>query len=140
MGLQEFGDGFGQSQIRWDRAGKAHLATEARFAQPARMTDWSNMVAALARELVAIDSRSSVSNLKIADRVEAELAGFELERVDYKDGNGVAKRCPGRAPRAARRARTVRPHGHRAGHRLARRSLEWRGLRTACCMGSVAWT
>jgi len=93
MGLQEFGDGFGQSQIRWDRAGKAHLATEARFAQPARMTDWSNMVAALARELVAIDSRSFVSNLKIADRVEAELASFELERVDYKDGNGVAKRA-----------------------------------------------
>jgi acetylornithine deacetylase len=57
------------------------------------MTDHSSAVAALARELVAIDSRSALSNLKIAERVEAELAGFELERIDYKDGNGVAKRA-----------------------------------------------
>ncbi len=57
------------------------------------MTDHSTAVAALARELVAIDSRSSLSNLKIADRVEAELSSFEVEHVDYKDGNGVAKRA-----------------------------------------------
>jgi acetylornithine deacetylase/succinyl-diaminopimelate desuccinylase-like protein len=57
------------------------------------MTDHTSAVAALARELVAIDSRSFVSNLKIAERVEAELAGFELERVDYRDQNGVAKRA-----------------------------------------------
>jgi acetylornithine deacetylase len=46
------------------------------------MSDRSHTIAALARELVAIDSRSFVSNLPIAERVEAELAGFELERVD----------------------------------------------------------
>ena len=57
------------------------------------MTDHSHAVAALARELVAIDSRSFVSNLAVAERVEAELAGFELERVDYRDQNGVAKRA-----------------------------------------------
>jgi len=57
----------------------------------AGMTDHSSAVAALARELVAIDSRSALSNIKIAERVEAELAGFDVERIDYKDGNGVAK-------------------------------------------------
>lgn len=46
----------------------------------------------LAADLVAIDSRSSVSNLAVADRIEAELAGFDIERVDYADANGVAKR------------------------------------------------
>ena len=48
----------------------------------ARMTDHLTAVAALARELIAIDSRSFVSNLAVAERVEAELAGFEVERVD----------------------------------------------------------
>ncbi|MDE2334408.1 MAG: M20/M25/M40 family metallo-hydrolase [Rhodospirillales bacterium] len=48
---------------------------------------------ALARDLVAIDSRSSVSNLPIAERVEAALAGFEIERLDYQDPAGVAKRA-----------------------------------------------
>lgn len=57
------------------------------------MTDYSSAVATLARELVAIDSRSFLSNLAVADRVEAELSGFELERIDYKDANGVAKRA-----------------------------------------------
>lgn len=50
-------------------------------------------VARLAADLVAIDSRSSVSNLAIAERVEAELAGFEVERLDYTDAAGVAKRA-----------------------------------------------
>src|SRR6187200_1080514 len=57
------------------------------------MTDHLTAVAGLARELIAIDSRSFVSNLAVAERVEAELAGFEIERIDYKDGNGVAKRA-----------------------------------------------
>ena len=35
----------------------------------------------LTSDLVAIDSRSSLSNLAIAERIEAELAGFELERL-----------------------------------------------------------
>jgi acetylornithine deacetylase len=50
-------------------------------------------VVALAAELVRIDSRSFVSNLAIAERVEAALGGFEIERLDYKDANGVAKRA-----------------------------------------------
>lgn len=47
----------------------------------------------LAADLVAIDSRSFVSNLPIADRIERELAGFEVERLDYTDAGGVAKRA-----------------------------------------------
>jgi len=49
-------------------------------------------VTALTRELVMIDSRSFVSNLPVAERVEAALAGFEIERLDYIDAAGVAKR------------------------------------------------
>ena len=47
----------------------------------------------LARDLIALDSRSAVSNLAVADRVEAELAGFEVERLDYADDGGVTKRA-----------------------------------------------
>lgn len=47
----------------------------------------------LARDLVRIDSRSFISNLPVADRVEAALAGFEIERIDYTDAAGVAKRA-----------------------------------------------
>jgi acetylornithine deacetylase/succinyl-diaminopimelate desuccinylase-like protein len=57
------------------------------------MTDMQHPVIRLAAELVAIDSRSFVSNLAIAERVERELAGFEIERVDYTDPAGVAKRA-----------------------------------------------
>lgn len=53
------------------------------------MTD----VVSLARELVALDSRSSVSNLAVADRIEAELSGFAVERLDFIDPAGVAKRA-----------------------------------------------
>ena len=53
----------------------------------------SEAVARLAAELVAIDSRSFLSNLPIAERIETELAGFEIERLDYTDANGVAKRA-----------------------------------------------
>ncbi len=56
------------------------------------MTDDTDAVLRLAADLVAIDSRSSVSNLPVADRIEAELASFEVQRVDYADANGVAKR------------------------------------------------
>ena len=41
---------------------------------------------------MALDSRSSVSNLAVADRIEPELRGFEVERIDYQDAAGVAKR------------------------------------------------
>lgn len=50
------------------------------------------MLIELARDLVAIDSRSSLSNLPVADRIEAALRGFEIERLDYADAGGVAKR------------------------------------------------
>lgn len=48
---------------------------------------------ALARDLVALDSRSNLSNLALAERIEAELGGFELERLDFTDATGVAKRA-----------------------------------------------
>ena len=54
--------------------------------------DVLGVVTALTRDLVMIDSRSFVSNLKVAERVEAALAGFEIERLDYVDPAGVAKR------------------------------------------------
>lgn len=57
------------------------------------MTDDADAVLRLAADLVAIDSRSSVSNLPLADRIEAELKGFDIARVDYADANGVAKRA-----------------------------------------------
>ncbi|WP_458095761.1 M20/M25/M40 family metallo-hydrolase [Roseomonas sp. WA12] len=59
------------------------------------MTDRTDAeaVAALAADLIRIDSRSFVSNLPVAERVEAELAGFEIERLDFTDANGVAKRA-----------------------------------------------
>jgi acetylornithine deacetylase len=50
-------------------------------------------VTRLTADLVAIDSRSFLSNIPVADRLEQELAGFEIERVDYVDEAGVAKRC-----------------------------------------------
>lgn len=55
------------------------------------MTD-RERVATLAADLVRLDSCSSLSNLPVADRIEAELAGFEVERLDYADAAGVAKR------------------------------------------------
>ncbi|CAH2601205.1 Acetylornithine deacetylase [Rhodovastum atsumiense] len=57
------------------------------------MTEFLDDVAALARELVRIDSRSFVSNLPLAAAVEAALPGFAIERIDYADAAGVAKRA-----------------------------------------------
>lgn len=48
-------------------------------------------LAPLARDLVRIDSRSSRSNLAVAERLMAELSGFEVERLDYTDVAGVPK-------------------------------------------------
>jgi acetylornithine deacetylase/succinyl-diaminopimelate desuccinylase-like protein len=56
------------------------------------MTDHTPAIAELTRDLVALDSRSSVSNLRVADRIEPELTGFEIERIDYTDAAGVPKR------------------------------------------------
>ncbi len=56
------------------------------------MPDQTQSIAELARDLVAIDSRSSISNIAVAERIEPELRGFEVERIDYHDGAGVPKR------------------------------------------------
>lgn len=56
------------------------------------MTEPTAALAALTRDLVAIDSRSFVSNLPLAARLEAELSGFDLERLDYADATGTPKR------------------------------------------------
>jgi acetylornithine deacetylase len=56
------------------------------------MIEYSRPVLELARDLVMIDSRSFVSNLPMADRIEAALHDFELERLDYHDRSGVEKR------------------------------------------------
>jgi acetylornithine deacetylase len=50
-------------------------------------------IAHLTAELVALDSRSSISNLAIAGRIEHELRGFEVERLDYVDAAGIEKRA-----------------------------------------------
>ncbi|MBS7810952.1 M20/M25/M40 family metallo-hydrolase [Roseococcus pinisoli] len=52
-----------------------------------------NDLVRLAVDLVRIDSRSPLSNIAVADRIEAELSGFEVERLDYTDAAGVQKRC-----------------------------------------------
>lgn len=51
----------------------------------------TRIVATLAQDLVRIDSRSTVSNLAIAERLERELTGFEVERRPYIDDDGVDK-------------------------------------------------
>jgi acetylornithine deacetylase len=56
------------------------------------MTGYRQTVARLASDLVAMDSRSFLSNNAVAERIAVELAGFELERLDYDDQRGVAKR------------------------------------------------
>ncbi len=57
------------------------------------MSNTETEVVSLARELLALDSRSFVSNLAVAERVEASLSGFDIERIDYADDAGVAKRA-----------------------------------------------
>lgn len=56
------------------------------------MSDVTAQVADLTRDLVTLDSRSFVSNLAVAERVEAALPDFEIEHLDYTDPAGVAKR------------------------------------------------
>ena len=57
------------------------------------MPDLSAVLTDLACDLVRIDSRSFVSNLPVAARVEAALRGFDIEHLDYTDPAGVAKRA-----------------------------------------------
>ncbi len=51
----------------------------------------ADSVARLAADLVRIDSRSFLSNNPLADRIVAELEGFEIERLAFTDSRGVAK-------------------------------------------------
>src|ERR1700722_18626795 len=46
----------------------------------------------LLKDMVAIDSRSFVSNFEIADLISNELKNWELEFIDYLDARGVKKR------------------------------------------------
>ena len=57
------------------------------------MSDDAEAVTRLAADLVALDSRSSLTNLAVAERLETELRGFDIVRCDYTDANGVAKRA-----------------------------------------------
>src|SRR3979409_1453095 len=41
--------------------------------------------------MIAIDSRSSVSNVPLADFMQSQLEGWEIERIDYVDAAGIAK-------------------------------------------------
>ena len=105
------------------------------------MTDHLAAVTDLARSLVSLDSRSFVSNLAVADRVEAALGGFEIERLDYTDEAGVAKRALVATRAGARRdgvlRRTWTPCPIPAGRTIPGRPGS---ARTACCTGWAAPT
>jgi hypothetical protein len=101
------------------------------------MTDPLELVTVLARDLVRIDSRSFLSNLAIAEAVEAALSGFTIERIDYADAAGVAKRVlaarrGGAAPAGWRWPATWTRCPTRAGRTIPGRG----GWRAACC---TAW-
>ena len=53
--------------------------------------DHLDAVATLAQDLVRLDSRSALSNHAVADRIVHELAGFEVERLEFTDPAGVPK-------------------------------------------------
>jgi acetylornithine deacetylase/succinyl-diaminopimelate desuccinylase-like protein len=57
------------------------------------MSDPAADVAALTRDLVQMDTRTRLSNIAIADRIEAALPGFEIERIDFTDAAGTPKRA-----------------------------------------------
>ena len=42
-------------------------------------------------EMIAIDSRSSVSNVPLANFMQSQLDHWEIERIDYVDREGIAK-------------------------------------------------
>ena len=55
------------------------------------MDNPTRVVATLAQDLVRIDSRSSVPNLRLSERIERELSGFDVERLAFTDDNGLDK-------------------------------------------------
>src|SRR5882757_10241762 len=42
-------------------------------------------------EMIAIDSQSSVSDVPLANFMQSQLEHWEIERIDYVDGEGIAK-------------------------------------------------
>lgn len=48
-------------------------------------------VISLASQLITFDTRSERSNLALVEFLEAELSEFKMERISYKDANGVEK-------------------------------------------------
>ena len=56
------------------------------------MTDYAGAVADLARDLVRIDSRSPLSTARLPSASKRSCR-FEVERLDYRDRNGVEKRA-----------------------------------------------
>lgn len=53
------------------------------------MQDWK--LSDLASRMINADTRSSVSNSVLADLIVDELRGFEVERLDFSDANGITK-------------------------------------------------
>jgi hypothetical protein len=51
-------------------------------------------LACLAADLVRMDSRSHMPHVGVAARVEADLVGFEMGRLDDTHADGLAKRAP----------------------------------------------
>src|ERR1700730_10198821 len=52
---------------------------------------WMQTVVDLLCEMIAIDSRSSVSNVPLANFMQSQLENWEIERLDYVDAEGIAK-------------------------------------------------
>lgn len=55
--------------------------------------DVAKAILALAQDIVSLDSRYFISNLPVAERIEKELRGWEVERLNYRDPDGVVKRA-----------------------------------------------
>src|ERR1700687_5316087 len=42
-------------------------------------------------EMIAIDSRSSISNVPLANFMQSQLENWEIERLDYVDADGIVQ-------------------------------------------------
>ena len=71
---------------------KGQLRSKGKFHMHVAMTDRIATLTTLTRDLISIDSRSSVSNIPIAERIAPELRDFDVETLDYLDANGTPKR------------------------------------------------
>ncbi|MFL5252064.1 MAG: M20/M25/M40 family metallo-hydrolase [Rhodopila sp.] len=78
--------------IETDIITRAKVASGAQEQNIFSMTDVIRAISDLTSALVALDSRSHLSNVAVADRLEAELGGYDVERLDFQDPAGVAKR------------------------------------------------